>query len=181
MENKYKDINECVIDNNISILSFHSYPIDMDSLSSPPSSIINTKTPEQLDILYSDYQQIIDNNEQQYNHDILSDDETYFECNQIDHHYSEDNTDIFYDACENPIKKVFHLAIDHQFLTREKGKGKAFHTTHDKVDAVLDNMAWSELVGEHESFSTLAYAISTVEKFQRLENIQPNLPGNQLR
>lgn len=175
IENKYKNINQYVIDDDISILSFQGYPIDTDSLTSPPSLIVSHKTPEQIDTLYYNYKQIIESNEKQYNREFLPEDEIYYECNQIKHQSTDNDNDVFHDAHENTRRKVFHLAVDHQFLTREKGKGKSLHTTQDKVDNILIDMDWSELVGEHESFSTLAYAISTVEKFQKLENIQPNL------
>ena len=46
IENKYMNINQCIMDDDISILSFQDYPIDMNSLTSPPSLITSHQTPE---------------------------------------------------------------------------------------------------------------------------------------
>ena len=48
-------------------------------------------------------------------------------------------------------------------------------TTSAAVDAMLGNMDWEELVGRHETFDTLVYAVSTVQKLQRLEEYRPAL------
>ena len=45
----------------------------------------------------------------------------------------------------------------------------------DNVDAMLSNLDWKELVGHHELFDATCFAISTMQKFQRLEDVQPTL------
>ena len=46
------------------------------------------------------------------------------------------------------------------------------YTSQTVVDAMLSDLKWNELVGHHEPFDTTCYAISTVQKFQRLEELQ---------
>ena len=36
-------------------------------------------------------------------------------------------------------------------------------------------MSYDELIGKHHSFQTLAYAITTVDRLQDLEQLQPQL------
>ena len=43
------------------------------------------------------------------------------------------------------------------------------------VDQYLDDMSYDELIGKHKSFQTLVYAITTVNKLQDLEKLQPQL------
>ena len=49
------------------------------------------------------------------------------------------------------------------------------YTTDTAVNAMLGNMDWNELVGRHMPFDTLCFGISTVQKLQRLEELQPAL------
>ena len=48
-------------------------------------------------------------------------------------------------------------------------------TSHTVVDEMLSNLDWKELVGHHEPFDATCFAISTMQKFQRLEDLQPAL------
>ena len=48
-------------------------------------------------------------------------------------------------------------------------------TSYTVVDAMLSNIDWKELVGHHEPFDDTCFAISTMQKFQRLEDLQPAL------
>ena len=49
------------------------------------------------------------------------------------------------------------------------------YTSHTVVNVMLSNLDWKELVSHHEPFDTEYYAVSTIEKFQRLEDLQPAL------
>ena len=40
---------------------------------------------------------------------------------------------------------------------------------------MLSNLDWDELVGKHEPFDTVYFATSTIEKFQRYEDLQSAL------
>ena len=48
-------------------------------------------------------------------------------------------------------------------------------TTQSKVDAIFSNLDWDELVGKHEPFDTMCFAVSTIQKFQRFEELQSAL------
>ena len=43
------------------------------------------------------------------------------------------------------------------------------------VDECLDSMSYDKLIGKHTSFQTLAYAITTVDRLQDSESLQPKL------
>ena len=45
----------------------------------------------------------------------------------------------------------------------------------DIVDDWLESLSYDELIGYHTSFETLAFAITTVDKIQDLEELQPKL------
>ena len=49
------------------------------------------------------------------------------------------------------------------------------YTSQAVVDAMLSDLKWEELVGHHQPFNTTCYAVSTMQKFQRLEALQPAL------
>ena len=40
---------------------------------------------------------------------------------------------------------------------------------------MLSDLKWEELVVHHQPFDTTCYAVSTMQKFQRLEELQPAL------
>ena len=44
-------------------------------------------------------------------------------------------------------------------------------TSQTEVDAMLSNLDWDELIGKHEPFDTMCFAVSTIQKFQRLEEL----------
>ena len=78
----------------------------------------------------------------------------------------------FHDCLEEPInQKTFHLSIDYQFLANiEKGSQSniQYVRTH-QVDEMLTALDWSQLIGEQEPFSTLAFVVSTSQKYHTLE------------
>ena len=82
-----------------------------------------------------------------------------------------------HNAKEEEDSKALHLSIAHQTIVKgEKGRQhEVMFTSSAAVDAVLGNMDWEELVGRHETFDTLVYAVSTVQKLQRLEEYRPAL------
>ena len=45
----------------------------------------------------------------------------------------------------------------------------------DIVDEWLQTLSYDELIGNHTAFETLAFAITTVDKLQQLEELQPKL------
>ena len=71
----------------------------------------------------------------------------------------------------------FHLSIACQTVgDKEKGQQhEVVHTTDTVVNAMLGDMDWSELVGQHMPFDTLCFGTSAVQKLQRLEELQPAL------
>ena len=93
---------------------------------------------------------------------------------------------IFYDCEQNTFhecndqlvhSKAFYLSIDYQFLgTNEKGSQcKLQYTRTHEVDEMLNALDWAQLIGEHEPFSTLACAVTTSQKYHKLELLQPML------
>ena len=46
---------------------------------------------------------------------------------------------------------------------------------HTTIDEYLDSLAYDELIGYHTSFETFLYTITTVERLQHLEELQPKL------
>ena len=54
------------------------------------------------------------------------------------------------------------------------GKGRhAIHVPSSKVNALLSDLDYNLLVGESETFNTLTCALTTVDKMQRIEALQP--------
>ena len=89
----------------------------------------------------------------------------------------EDEEEMWHDAKEEEDTRVFHLSVAHQTIAKgEKGRQhEVMFTTSAAVDAMLGNMDQEELVGRHETFDTLVYAVSTIQKLQRLEEYRPAL------
>ena len=87
----------------------------------------------------------------------------------------DEENDVWYDAKQK--HRPFHLSIDHQKIGhREKGRQhQVMYTSQAVVDAMLSDLNWDELVGHHQPFDTICYAVSTTQKFQRLEDLQPTL------
>lgn len=48
------------------------------------------------------------------------------------------------------------------------------------IDHYLDSLTYDELIGYHTSFETLVYTITTMEKLQHLEELQPKLAWKSL-
>ena len=91
----------------------------------------------------------------------------------------DDNEERFYDAEDYAIpqnqKRVMHLSLDYQQIQKwEKGRKPQF-VSSSMVNAFLSDLDYNQLVGKSESFSTLACAVSTVERMQQLEALQPRL------
>ena len=49
------------------------------------------------------------------------------------------------------------------------------------VDEWLDSVSYDKLTGRHQSFETLVYAITTVDRLQDLEALQPQLAWKPLQ
>ena len=100
------------------------------------------------------------------------DNDVFFDSHQYEQHEE------FHDCLEEPTnQKAFHLSIDYQFLANiEKGSQSNVHyiITH-QVDEMLTSLDWSQLIGEQEPFSTLAFAVTTSQKYHKLELLQPML------
>ena len=45
---------------------------------------------------------------------------------------------------------------------------------------MLSDLNWEELVGHHEPFNTICFGLSTIQKFQRFENLLPALAWKSL-
>ena len=93
-----------------------------------------------------------------------------------------DKDDLYYFDAEDLTKPpkpghVLHLSIDYQTIGQgEKGrKSTCAYTSYNKVNALLSDLDYNLLVGKSETFNTLACALTTVEKMQRIETLQPRL------
>ena len=73
--------------------------------------------------------------------------------------------------------QVFHISIDHNIIGKhEKGtKNQVKFIQQNTVDEILNDMAYDQLIGRHHSFDAFAFAVTTVERFQKLEELQPKL------
>ena len=65
--------------------------------------------------------------------------------------------------------KAFHLSINHSIAGLQHLEHK--NIKQHVVDQCLDDMSYDELIGKHHSFQTLAYAITTVDRLQDLEQL----------
>ena len=69
--------------------------------------------------------------------------------------------------------KVMHLSIDYQTIGKwEKGR-QAYYTSTENVDSLLSDVDYHQLVGKNETFNTLVCALTSVEKMQQIEALQP--------
>src|SRR5210317_495160 len=76
-----------------------------------------------------------------------------------------DLSDQFYDTQTwDELDEPFHNTCEHPSTD-----------TKDLVDTFLDDITYHQLTGKNESFYTMVYALQTLEQFQDLELIQPNL------
>ena len=100
----------------------------------------------------------------------------------IFHDCVQEENDIFYDTnayqniafdIKKNYKKPFHLKINHTQLM--KGESLHQYIKQDIVDEWLESVSYDELIGNHTAFESLAFAISTVDKLQQLEELQPKL------
>ena len=101
-----------------------------------------------------------------------NEEDTFFDCSQDENHCE------FHDCLEEPLNhKAFHLSVDYQYLANKvrgsQNKVKFLRTY--QVDELLTALEWSQLIGEQEPFSTLAMAVTTSQKYHKLEQIQPYL------
>ena len=70
--------------------------------------------------------------------------------------------------------KVMHLSIDYQTIGKgEKGRQVCF-TSASKVNDFLSDLDYNQLIGNDQTFDTLTYALTSVEKLQHLEALQPH-------
>ena len=100
------------------------------------------------------------------------DNNVFFDSHQYEEH------DKFHDCLEGPInQKAFHLSIDYQFIAnKEKGSQSNVHYIRShEVDEMLTSLDWSQLIREQETFSTLAFVVTTSQKYHKLEMLQPML------
>ena len=100
----------------------------------------------------------------------------FMDCNEIEEEEPEVARDEFFDAIQSLDElRNFHLNLAHQLTFKgEHGPTPEFIKSKD-VDAFLTDMDDNEIMGKNASFDTLAFAVQTVEKLQRLEAIQPRL------
>lgn len=99
----------------------------------------------------------------------------FYECNKCDEEQFYDTSEfenIPYDVNRN-YDKPFHLKINHTQLM--KGENSHQYIKQDIVDEWLNTLSYDELIGNHTAFETLAFAITTVNKLQQLEELQPKL------
>ena len=69
--------------------------------------------------------------------------------------------------------RVMHLSMDYQTIGKwEKGKQPVFIAS-SKVNTLLSDLDYNLFVGKSETFNTLTRALTTVEKMQRIEALQP--------
>ena len=106
----------------------------------------------------------------------------FFECEQNDEeikhefHNCEEWDNTMFKTCKGRSKS-FHLSVNHMTIGKEEKRQQ--HSVkfikHDQIDECLNDMPYDELIGYHHSFNTLAFAFSTVDKLQGLEELQPKL------
>ena len=140
---------------DVSILTFVEDNYDLEAILADPDTIDINMNHSNIDQNYIEYKNSIE---------ALPDDYSFTSnCTQ------------FFDCHENT--KAFHLSIDYQILGEHvKGEQlRVMHIKNHRVNNCLDGMNWNQLIGKQETFNTLAYAISASKKFQRLEELQPNL------
>lgn len=103
------------------------------------------------------------------------DEDIFYECNTPDDEqfYDTDGFENIPFDVKRKYNKSFHLKINHTQLM----KGEILHQymEQDIVDEWLQNLSYDELIGNHTIFETLVFAITTVDKLQQLEKLQPKL------
>ena len=100
--------------------------------------------------------------------------EQFYDCNEKEIEEFFD-TNQYHDICHVTKKKPsksFHLKINH--IALEKGQTHQY-LSQNEVDTWLQSLSYDELVGYHTAFEPLVFAISTIDKLQNLENLQPKL------
>jgi len=87
----------------------------------------------------------------------------------------------YYDAEDYSLPpspgRVLHLSIDYQTIGKyEKGRqDQVSFTSSSNVNAFLADLDYDLLIGKRETFNTLTCALTTVEKMQQLDALQPRL------
>ena len=104
-------------------------------------------------------------------------------CGRLEQQSREDiNPEDYKDSyqwCNRPYStkknnvKAFHLSINHSITGLQHLEHK--NIKQHVVDHYLDDMSYDELIEKHHSFQTLVYAITTVDRLQDLERLQPQL------
>ena len=160
-------------DDNISILTSIEQEYDLKAINEkgPITISPNTKPDQTLDAkkISKLYNEMKHNNSCTPEPVTHQDNDVFFDSYQYEQHEE------FYDCLEEPInQKAFHLFIDYQFLANnERGSQSSAHYTRTyQVDEMLKALDWSQLVGEQESFSTLAFSVTTSKKYHKLELLQ---------
>ena len=136
------------------------------------SIFLSEQTPEE-EILFDD----IDVMDDQF-FDAIEPEEQFYDtvvppCEANDSEPPDQSSEYFYDPFydDNPKPgKVFHLSLDY-----DKATDAPAHVSQEVADTFLDDFVNYELTGHHEELDTLVCTISTLEKMQKLEAIQPNL------
>jgi hypothetical protein len=92
-----------------------------------------------------------------------------------------DDTLYYFDATDEELPpkpgRAMHLTIDYQIIGKgEQGRQHQIcFTRAEHVESLLADMDYDQLTGHSECFDTVACVITTVEKIQRLETLQPKL------
>ena len=73
--------------------------------------------------------------------------------------------------------RVLHLSIDYQTIGNyEKGRtDQVCFTSTENANEFLADIDYDQLVGQRETFNTLTCALTTVERIQQYEALQPRL------
>ena len=104
------------------------------------------------------------------------DDDEYFDANDV----IQDKEDLyFFDAMDKiePAKtdKVLHLTKDYQTIAQDEKERKTSFINKELIDEVSIDINYYESTGHNEKFNPLIYAISAVERLQKLEDTRPHL------
>ena len=62
-------------------------------------------------------------------------------------------------------------------MTQGKGETTSsyIYTSQIVIDTILSDLKWEEVVQYYQPFDTSCYAVSTIQKFQEIEKLQPAL------
>lgn len=98
--------------------------------------------------------------------------DVFFDSNQYEQHEE------LFDYMKKSINQYdFHLFIDYQFIANIV-KGSQHNIQYLRtyqVDKMITALDWLQLIDEQESFNTLAFGVTTAQKYHKLELLQPML------